>query len=148
VYSNQGGFGETERWLAGPVNDGLRRTRLAKLGLDEKQLDQALRPIPVDSMNLVARDRKTGRIVPARKRGIEGFAVPFVLAILFFMIVLLTSAPMLAAVAEDKTQRVFEMLLASATPFDLIGGKVLAAIGVALTSSTFYVIGAVILLRR
>ncbi|MDQ2711717.1 MAG: ABC transporter permease [Acidobacteriota bacterium] len=147
-YSNEGGFGETDRWLAGPVDDGLRRLRLTQLGLDEKQLDQALRPVPMESMNLVTRDEKTGQIMPARKRGIaEGFAAPFVLAILFFMIVLLTSAPMLAAVAEDKTQRVFEMLLASVSPFDLISGKVLAAVGIALTSSIFYVVGAVVLLE-
>ena len=147
-YSNEGGFGETERWFAGPVNDGFRRIRLTELGVDGKQLDQALRPVPMESMNLVARDEKTGQIVPARKRGIaEGFAAPFVLAFLFFMIVLLTSAPMLAAVADDKTQRVFEMLLASASPFDLIGGKVLAAVGIALTSSICYVAGAVILLE-
>jgi ABC-2 type transport system permease protein len=147
-YSNEGGFGETDRWLAGPVNDGLRRIRLSRMGLNGKQLDQALSQVPLESMNLVARDPKTGQIVPARKRGIaEGFAAPFVLAMLFFMIVLLTSAPMLGAVAEDKVQRVFEMLLVSASPLDVIGGKVLAAVGTALTSSIFYVIGALVLLE-
>lgn len=147
-YSNEGGFGETEGWFTGPINDGLRRVRLATLGIDGKLLDQALRQVPVESMNLVARDEKTGRIVPARKRGVaEGFAAPFILALLFFMIVLLASAPMLSAVAEDKAQRVFEMLLVSASPFDLIAGKILAAVGVALTSSIFYVIGAVVLLE-
>jgi hypothetical protein len=24
-YSNEGGFGQTEQWLAGPMSDGLRR---------------------------------------------------------------------------------------------------------------------------
>ncbi len=147
-YSNEGGFGETERWFTGPVNDGLRRVRLRELGLDGKQMDQALRPVPLEAINLIERDGKTGRIAPAQKRGIaEGFAAPFVVAILFFMIVLLTSAPMLSAVAEDKAQRVFEMLLASASPAELIGGKVLAAAGTALTSSIFYVVGAVVLLE-
>jgi ABC-2 type transport system permease protein len=147
-YSNEGGFEETDRWLAGPVNDGLRRIRLSQMGLNEKQLDQALSQVPLESMDLIARDPKTGQIVPARKRGIaEGFAAPFVLAILFFMIVLLTSAPMLGAVAEDKVERVFEMLLVSASPLDLIVGKVLAAVGTALTSSIFYVFGALVLLE-
>ena len=39
------------------------------------------------------------------------------------------------------------MLLASATPLDLIGGKVLAALGTGLTSSIFYIVGAIILLE-
>lgn len=147
-YSNEGGFGETARWLAGPINDGLRRTRLAGMGFPEKQLEEALKPVPMESMNLVTREEKTGRIVPARKRGFaEGFAAPFILAFLLFMIVLLPTAPMLGAVAEDKMQRVFEMLLASASPFDLMMGKVLAAVATALTSSIFYVVGAVVLLQ-
>lgn len=147
-YSNEGGFDETSGWLAGPVSDGLREIRLRGLGISNEQATQVLEPVPLESMNLVARDQKTGRIVPARKRRLaESFAAPFVLGMLFFMIVLLTSAPMLAAVAEDKIQRVFEMLLVSATPFDVIGGKVLAAVGTALTSSIFYMAGAVILLE-
>lgn len=147
-YSNEGGFGETERWIAEPVDNGLRRVHLSELGIKEEELDSALKPVPVESMALVARDEKTGQILPARKRGEgEGFAAPFVLGILFFMIVLLASAPMLSAVAEDKTQRVFEMMLASASPFDLIAGKILAAVGTALTSSIFYVAGALFVLQ-
>ena len=147
-YSNEGGFGQTKDWLAGPVNDALARIHLSVLGIKSEQLDQALKPVPVESMSLLARDEKSGQVVPARKRGeAEGFAAPFVLAILFFMIVLLASAPMLSAVAEDKTQRVFEMLLASASPFDLIAGKILAAVGTALTSSIFYIAGALLLLQ-
>lgn len=147
-YSNGGGFGDVERWLARPVSDGLERVRLRELGVSGEQLNEALKPVPLESMNLVTRDPKTGLVVPARKRGMaENFAAPFILAFLFFMIVLSASAPMLTAVAEDKAQRVFEMLLASAGPFDLIGGKVLAAVGTALTSSIFYVIAAFALLQ-
>ncbi|MGH9621432.1 MAG: ABC transporter permease [Candidatus Acidiferrales bacterium] len=148
LYSNGSGFGDAERWLAGPVSDGLRRNRLRALGISTEELDRALKPVPLESMSLVVGDSKTGQITPARKRGIaEGFAAPFILAMLFFMIVLITSAPMLTAVAEDKVERVFEMLLASASPLDLIGGKIIAAVGTALTSSIFYVAGAIILLE-
>ncbi|HXE62244.1 MAG TPA: hypothetical protein VN519_01825 [Bryobacteraceae bacterium] len=46
---------------------------------------------------------------------------------------------MLPAIAEDKMQRIYEMLPASATPFELIAGKVLAAIGRSLTSAAVYI---------
>ena len=49
---------------------------------------------------------------------------------------------MLPAIAEDKMQRIYEMLPASATPFELIAGKVLAAIGRSLTSAAVYIAGA------
>ena len=92
-------------------------------------------------MSLVSRDAKTGAIVEARKKSdLEAFAVPFgdddaagddrdgVVR-----------ARCWARIADDKTQRVFEMLLGSATPFELMAGKVIGAIGLALTSSAFYV---------
>ena len=43
-------------------------------------------------------------------------------------------------------QRVFEMLLSSASSFELMLGKVLAALGASLTSSTFYIIGGLLVL--
>jgi ABC-2 type transport system permease protein len=48
---------------------------------------------------------------------------------------------MLSAVTEDKAQRIVEMLLGLATPFELMMGKVLGALGTSLTSSAFYIIG-------
>jgi ABC-2 type transport system permease protein len=64
------------------------------------------------------------------------------LGVLLAMIVMMTSAPMLPAIAEDKMQRIYEMLLASATPFELIAGKVVAAIGRSLTTAVVYMAGA------
>jgi ABC-2 type transport system permease protein len=58
---------------------------------------------------------------------------------LLIMVTMLGSAPNLGAIAEDKTERVFEMLLISASPFELMAGKVLSALGLALTSSALYV---------
>jgi ABC-type Na+ efflux pump permease subunit len=66
---------------------------------------------------------------------------------LLAMIVLMSTGPMLGSVADDKQQRVFEMLLGSASPFELMMGKVLAAILLTLTSSLFYVVGATLVLQ-
>jgi ABC-2 type transport system permease protein len=63
-----------------------------------------------------------------------------------FLIVMIGSTPHLGAVAEDKVQRVFEMLLVSASPFELMTGKVLSALGVSLTSSVFYIAGGLLAL--
>jgi ABC-2 type transport system permease protein len=61
--------------------------------------------------------------------------------------VIATTSPMLSSVTEDKAQRIVEMLLGLATPFELMMGKVLAAVGVSLTSSAFYVIGGTLALQ-
>ena len=54
---------------------------------------------------------------------------------------------MLSAVTEDKNQRIFEMLLGLATPFELMAARVLAALGRSLTSSAFYIAGAALVLQ-
>ena len=82
-----------------------------------------------------------------RRNPAMAMAVPFTLLFLMMIITMMGAAPMLQAVAEDKMQRVFEMLLASATPFELIAGKVLASVGGSLTSSVFYVIGGIFVLQ-
>lgn len=147
-YTNAGGIDQTQAWLSGPINDGLRRVRLSQLGIDGDRSNDVIAGVPLTRMNLVSRDLNTGAIQQARKGNpVEGFVVPFVLLFLMMMIVMIGAAPMLAAVAEDKMQRVFEMLLASATPFELIMGKVLASVGRSLTSSVFYVIGGVLALE-
>jgi ABC-2 type transport system permease protein len=147
-YTNAGGLDTARTWLAGPVNDGLRRTRLSDLGVDPSHYDELLSSVTVQRMSLVSRDEKTGEIREARKKSeIEGVAAPYVLLMLLAMIVMASASPMLPAIAEDKMQRVFEMLLGSATPFELMAGKVLAAIGRSLTSSVFYVVGATLVLQ-
>lgn len=147
-YSNAGGIDQTRLWISGPINDGLRCARLAQIGVDRRYFADLLDPATVQTMSLISRDERTGKIAKARKKSeIEGFAVPFVLLILLAMIVLAASGPMLGGVAEDKMQRVYEMLLASATPFELIMGKVAAAIGLSLISSVLYVAGGLLVLQ-
>jgi ABC-type Na+ efflux pump permease subunit len=147
-YSNAGGIDETRMWVSGPVSDGLRRVRLAQLGVDRSHFADVLASAAVQTMSLIRRDESTGKIVKARKKGeMEGFVVPFVLVMLLAMTVLASSGPMLGGVAEDKMQRVYEMLLASATPFELIMGKVAAAVALSLTSSLFYVAAGLLVLQ-
>lgn len=147
-YSNAGGIDETRMWISGPVSDGLRRVRLAQLGVDHAHFADVLAPVTVQTMSLIRRDENTGQIVKGRKKSeMEGFMVPYVLMMLLMLIVLASSGPMLGGVAEDKMQRVYEMLLSSATPFELIMGKVAAAVALSLTSSAFYVAGGLVVLK-
>ena len=147
-YSGAGGIDMFQGWFTGPVNDGLRRVRLAQLGVDSEHYKEALTPARLESMNLVSEDSRTGAIATPRKKGaVESFAVPYVLGLILAMIVLISANPMLTSVAEDKMQRVFEMLLGSATPLELITGKVLAAVARSLVSSALYIVGGILALQ-
>jgi ABC-2 type transport system permease protein len=142
-YSKEDAIGQARQWLTGPLNDGLRRARLARLGVDKSKFDEVLGAVAVQGGTLITRDEKTGQIHASGKNSnLANVAIPVALGILLAMIVMMTSAPMLPAIAEDKMQRIYEMLLASATPFELITGKVVAAIGRSLTTAAVYLAGA------
>ncbi len=146
-YSNSTGADQAIFLLPGAVNDGLRRVRLAQMGVDERRVPELLRAVPLQSMNLVIKDPATGKIAQVEKRNpIQAGAVPFFLVYLLIIVVLFGSAPQLGAIAEDKMQRVFEMLLSSASSFELMMGKVIAALGASLTSSTLYIIAGLMVL--
>jgi ABC-2 type transport system permease protein len=148
TYSNEGGFDEASRWLSGSIDEGIRRVRLAHLGVDPSRLSDALAGVKIDRFGLVSRDPKTGEIHEASKKNeVAEFAVPFGIMLLLGMIVMVGSSPMLSAVTEDKAQRLVEMLLGMATPFELMMGKVLGALGTSLTSSAFYIIGGTLALE-
>jgi ABC-2 type transport system permease protein len=139
-YTNSAGFDATNVLVTGAVNDGIRHVRLAKLNVDAAQIAEIVRGVPIVSMNLVKKDPAKGKIVPGEKKGpLPAGVVPYIFVILMIMVVMTGAAPNLGVIAEDKMQRVFEMLLASATPFDLMAGKVLASLGATLTSSSVYV---------
>lgn len=145
MFASGTGVDDTRVWLIDAINTSLLRVRLKQAGMDTKAADETLSEVKVERVGLLARDAATGTIRNAKPRNeAEGFAVPAAMTLLMMMIVMGGAAPMLSAVAEDKMQRVFEMLLALATPFELMMGKVLAAVGRSLTSSVFYVFGALL----
>jgi ABC-2 type transport system permease protein len=147
-YTNTGGIDELRNWLNGPVNDGVRSVRLSELGIDPSRLRGLSASVPITRLGLVERDPATGRIQEARKRGeLEGFFVPFAVAMIMAMIVMIGSAPMLQNVTQDKSQRIVEMLLGTVTPLELMAGRVLGSVGVSLTSSFLYVAGGILVVN-
>ena len=83
----------------------------------------------------VVEEADAGRIV-------EGFAVPLGFVSLLFLVVLVGASPMTTNVIEEKQLRIAEVLLAGVRPFDLMLGKLLGGVGVALTLAIVYVGGA------
>ena len=68
---------------------------------------------------------------------VAGFAVTFGLVLFLFMAVVLYGTWVAMSVVEEKSTRVMEIILAAATPFQLLAGKVL---GVGATALLQYVI--------
>ncbi|HSR50440.1 MAG TPA: ABC transporter permease [Acidobacteriota bacterium] len=64
---------------------------------------------------------------------VKGFVVPYLFTIIFFMAVMSSSGYLLQGVAEEKENRVIEILLSSVTSNELLAGKVLGQCGAGLT---------------
>jgi ABC-2 type transport system permease protein len=144
VYSSGDGIDDTRVWLTDSVNAGLRNLRMAESGIDEARAKSLLASVPIDRAGLFARDAKGG-VSPAPPRNeLTGFLVPIVLMVMLMVIVMGSAAPMLTVIAEDKAQRVFEMLLPTITPFELMAGKVLASIGRSMTFAIVYLGGGLV----
>jgi ABC-2 type transport system permease protein len=139
-YTNAGAIDKLQSWLSGAVNDAIKTERLTEAGIDPGRVPALLAPVTVDNLDLLTRDAKTGVIhEPVKRDELAVFVVPFAAMMLLMMIVMMGCAPMMAAVTEDKSQRIVEMLLGVATPHDLMMGKVLAGVARSLTSSVLYV---------
>mgnify|MGYP000731102569 CR=1 FL=1 len=80
-------------------------------------------------------DATSGQLVDGEEAKIaENLIVPLVLVMLMFMVIMIGASPLLQAVIEEKMQRIAEVLLGSARPFEILMGKLLGmtAVGVLL----------------
>jgi ABC-2 type transport system permease protein len=145
-YTGSGVLNQLNLWLPAAVNTGLRRVRLEQMGVDPGRIPGILDDVEVVSMDLLTKDPVTGGMRQENKKNAAAGAIPFFLVILMLMVVVVGAAPHLGAIAEDKMQRVYEMLLSSVSPFELMMGKVVASLGASLTSSLFYITGGLLVL--
>ena len=110
--------------------------------LDSKTIVEMLQPARLDRLELLTRGGD-GRVAPAKVSDpIRSFVTPLVLMMLMFLIVISTASPLLNSVMEEKMTRISEVLLGSLSPFELMAGKLLGVIGVAIVLSTIYLSGA------
>ncbi len=143
VYSESLGAGSLRRWVFLSVNAALQSVRLAEAGIDAMVVMQAMAPVDVENLGLSTRtsDGKIKRANKASRKVAQ--LVPFAILMLMFMTIMIVANPMLQSVIEEKQQRIAEVLLGSAQPFDIMMGKLLGNVGVALTLLVVYGFGGV-----
>lgn len=148
-HAKNAAMDELRGWLNWPINNQLRKLRLADAGIDESQVKDLFFWVNVEGLGLVSKDEQTGTIRGAKRASeIEAIIVPIIIMMLMFLMVMMSVPQMLHSVMEEKTQRIAEVLLGSITPFEFMMGKVLGGIAVSLTSSAVYVIGGILAVRH
>jgi len=129
--------GELRGFLKQTLGDSLRWRAVHRLVPDEAAARSALG----SSANIE-------QINPARRGGGHvGFGdvvasyVPMALAFLLFLVTFMNSSVLLQSVIEEKSTRMIEVLLSCATPREIMSGKLVGVIAVALTTILLWALG-------
>ncbi len=144
-YSENSTMDDVRDWVSRTINNHVRQLRVNDLNLDSELTGDLFFWINVDGMGLVSMDVKTGDVQDAKESNLaQSLAVPYILMMIMFMMVMMFTSPLLSSVMEEKTERIAEVLLGSVTPFQFMAGKILGSIAVALIGSSVYLIGGAI----
>jgi ABC-2 type transport system permease protein len=99
--------------------------------------------VPVVMLGLSSRDPRTGKIRDDENSGqaVAGILLGVGCVLIMFMVVMVAATPLMQGVLEEKMQRISEVMLGSLSPFQLMAGKLLGGVAVALTLSAVYLGG-------
>lgn len=143
-HAKNAALDDLRRWMGWPINNHLRKLRLADAGIEESAVKDLFYWANVESLGLASVNVQTGKVQEAqRSNEIEAIAIPAVMMILMFMMVMMGAMPLLQSVMEEKNQRIAEVMLGSIRPFEFMAGKLIGGISVSLTVSAVYVIGGI-----
>jgi ABC-2 type transport system permease protein len=147
-YSESPTYNQIQQWISGPLNERIQQQRLQAANLDPKIVREATRRVGVGNLGLVNVDAAGNPIKASETNMLANILVPIGLMMLMFMVVMGTAAPLMNTILEEKMQRIAEVLLGSIPPFELMLGKLLGTVAVALTTATVYLVGAYVALDR
>jgi ABC-2 type transport system permease protein len=128
--------------LAGVFREFLTVELIAGL-VDPDVLDRVIRPASFTIYD-VSEDGTVTQEAPQAQQAGE-FFVPFIFAVLLMIAIFSGSGSLLQSVADEKENRMIEMIITSATPLSIMAGKVLA-LGIAgLIQVSVWIVSAAIL---
>ena len=139
--------GDLVRWFGRILNQAVQQHRLRVAGLDPVLVGSMLAPVRLAPVGLFARD-KGGQVASGdRSSRMAASLLPIAVMMVMFL-ALMMSQTMLHSTLEEKQQRIAEVLLGSARPFELMTGKLLGGAATSLTMVGVYLIGGATLLDR
>jgi ABC-2 type transport system permease protein len=106
------------------VSRAIGRRALVRKGLSEAEIDSALKPVKMEIISPAG----TGA-----KNPLVAFFSVFGMVMVMYMTVLLYGMNVMRAVLDEKTSRIIEVMLSTATPKDMMIGKILGVGAVGLT---------------
>lgn len=142
-YSESTSYEPLPNWLRTTLNEEITKRRFDAAGIDQAMITRLNTRTPLSTFGLVER-ATDGSVKEAQEVDeIARMIVPFFFLFLMFMTVMTAAQQLLNAIIEEKMSKISEVLLGSVTPFQLLMGKLLGVVGVALLLTLVYFSGGV-----
>jgi ABC-2 type transport system permease protein len=124
------------RSLQNALNRSVINQRMIAKGMTSAEADAMLAKVSFEALQL-DKDGKTG------KSNGSTIAIKATLMLLLLSVpIMLYGLDIARAIIEDKTSRIFEVMLSAAKPSDLLAGKLLGVGGAGITQIAIWVVGA------
>jgi ABC-2 type transport system permease protein len=122
------------------VNHALLNARLQSGGLQHQAAENLVKGIPVETFQV----KKDGSVV--KSNATASFWKGYVMAILLSMTTMVYGMNVARSVIQEKTSRIFEVMLSIAKPADMLAGKLIGVGAVGLTQIGIWLVAGAIIL--
>lgn len=119
--------------LARLVGRTASRIRLVERGLDPAEIDELLKEVRVESVQVT----KSGE---EKKGGEMNFLAGFVFVALLFIPILIYGQEVMRGIIQEKSDRIVEILISSMSPLELLSGKIFGMAAVGLTQMAIWAV--------
>ncbi|MDB5352472.1 MAG: hypothetical protein JWN86_3719 [Planctomycetota bacterium] len=153
-YSESPNYRELHGWLEGVVSPIARSQRYKAANVDPNLAARIDRFLITENLGLASRGSapsqvattpgtspppNSGSIVAAKKIDpVRSIFMPMGLAMIVYLITMTTAPQLVGTVIEEKMSRISEMLLGSISTFEMMMGKLLGNVSVAMLTTTLY----------
>ncbi len=119
--------------LAQTISDALRRHALKSKGLTDDDIESALQAVEVDAQSPLGKNAPNPQIM---------FLATLGMVMVMYMTVLLYGINVMRSILEEKTSRIMEVMLSTASARDMMAGKILGVGAVGLTQVGIWALAA------
>ena len=124
------------RTLEQAVSSAVVQLRLVSRGVPADDVERLVKPVQMRTVRVSDKGVR-------EERGIT-FIISFFFLMVLYMTLMLYGVAVMRSVIEEKTSRVFEVLLSSVKPMELLAGKILGVAAVGLTQYAVWILMALV----
>jgi ABC-2 type transport system permease protein len=120
--------------LNAALNHALAIERMTARGMQQTEVDTLLKQVKVDTLQV----DKAGNEV--KSSGFGSYIKGYIMALLLSMTTMIYGMNVARSIIQEKTSRIFEVMLAIAKPSDMLAGKLVGVGAVGLTQIAIWVV--------